>query len=65
MLSIDGQWKPTTHGDSHISLDQVQSLVYVRFCFLLVLFYQDGTDEFVDLVFRSQLREFLTGFLNI
>ena len=43
----------------HVSLDQFQSLVHVRFCLPLVLFNQDGTDEFVDFVFWSQSSELL------
>ena len=48
------------YGTAHISLDQSKSLVYVRFCFLLVLLYQDGADKFIDFIFRSQLSKFLT-----
>ena len=51
-----------THRNPQISLDQSQSLVYISFCLLLVLFYQNRSDEFVDFVFRSQLGKFLRGF---
>lgn len=53
------------HSDPHVSLDQSQSLVHVRFRFLLVLFYQNRADKFVDFVFRSQLSEFLGGILSV
>ena len=45
--------------DAHVSLNQFQSLVYICFRFPLVLFHQDGADEFVHLVFWSQLSELL------
>jgi hypothetical protein len=43
----------------HVSLDQFQPLVHVRFCLPLILFHQDGTDKFVDFVFWSQFSELL------
>ena len=47
------------HGNTHVSLDQFQSLVHVCFCFLLVLFRQNRTDKLVDFVLWSQLSELL------
>lgn len=47
------------HCNLHIRLDQSQPLVYVSLGFVLILFYQDRTDKFIDFIFWSQLRKLL------